>query len=658
MADDVNIPGITNKYNSQEAINKIMETKRVKLTEMEKEKENIIEKKNTLNEIKQKSILLQSLSKKLYGFEAPFDEKITQSSNEKAFSGTANKNAEIGEYKIKILQKAQSHKVSSNPLPKKFTVREGVYNFKVTNEIIKIQFSGGTLNDFVNEIKRQSRGLLKANVAFTTPNTQVLIMEAAKTGENNFITFYDEKTQKLFKEMGFYQEVPAYEKKFELKQSSLTSYNTNFNPVIKNDILTVDRLESYKFNLSEKIPYREGLIFEVDMKINILDPSKEEITIPGGPNFTKKGELNIFDIYVEGESSIVNIPPYKTPEKPEVVEDDHFIDIITNKRTIKVDQLNVTEKTATLKFNINDIISKDENIEAVVFKNNNTYKKLEVSNIRFYDEKSKSGIKFKNELTSPQDAVIEFDGIKIKRPTNTIDDAIKDITLNIFDKTDREENLKVDRNYEKIVGSITEMLKTFNELIEMINNETHSSADPEARGKFSGDYSIVSLGSKLRIIMMNPYSTSFGKELTMLAQIGISTDASGTFQMNKEKLKGILEIDENLFINMMEKYPAGIKELFGMDTNNDLVVDSGVAFELDKLIKGYALTGQGLFDSRTRTYDEQIANTSKDIKDYQAKLEKEEKDLKNKFYKMEKAMQDLEQNTKKIDNFNKQNSGR
>src|SRR4030042_4957396 len=285
--------------NSQDAINKIMETKRVKLTEMEKEKENINEKKKTWNEIKQKSLTLQSMSKKLYGFEAPFDEKVTQSSNEKAFSGTANKNAEIGEYKIKIIQKAQSHKVSSIPLPKNFKVREGIYNFKIANEIIKIQFSGGTLNDFINEIKKQSRGLLKANVAFTTPNTQVLILEAAKTGENNFITFDDEKTQKLFKEMGFYEEVPAYEKRFELKQSSLTSYNTNFNPQIKNDILTVSRLESYKFNLSEKIPFKEGLVFEVDMKINKLDPSKEDTTIPGGPNFSKKGELNLFDIYVE-----------------------------------------------------------------------------------------------------------------------------------------------------------------------------------------------------------------------------------------------------------------------------------------------------------------------------------------------------------------------
>jgi len=486
----------------------------------------------------------------------------------------------------------------------------------------------------------------------------VLVIEAGKTGENNFITFNDEKTRNLFKEMGFYEEVPSYEKKFELKQSSLTSYNTNFNPVIKNDILTVNRMESYKFNLSEKIPYKEGLVLEVDMKINKLDPSKEDTSVPGGPSFSKKGELNIFDIYVEGESSIVNIPPYKMPEKPEIIEDDHYIDIITDKRTIKLDPLNVTEKTETLKFNMNEIISKDENIEAVVFKNSNTYKRLEVSSVRFYDEKSKSGIKFKNELTSPQDAVIEFDGIKITRPTNTIDDAIKDITLNIFEKTDREENLKVDRDYEKIIGSITEMLKTFNELIEMINKETYSSADPEARGKFSGDYSLTALGSKLRIIMMNPYSTSYGKELTILSQIGISTDASGTFQMNKDKLKGILEINENLFINMTEKYPAGIKELFGRDTNNDLITDSGAAFELDRLLKAYALAGQGFFDSRTSTYDEQIKNSSKEIKDYQAKLVKEEQDLKEKFYKMEKAMQDLDSNTKKIDNFNKQNSGR
>ena len=55
------------------------------------------------------------------------------------------------------------------------------------------------------------------------------------------------------------------------------------------------------------------------------------------------------------------------------------------------------------------------------------------------------------------------------------------MTLNIFDKTKKEERLAIDRNYEKIVGSLTDFLKEFNAFITEVNNE--SDARPDASGK-------------------------------------------------------------------------------------------------------------------------------------------------------------------------------
>lgn len=651
MSDQISIPGITNKYNSQEAIQKIMETKKVKLKELEKEKESLIEKKKILNDIKEKVLSLQNSCRKLYGLDSPFEEKIGRSSNEQKFSINANRNAEIGEYKIKIIQKATTHKIASNSLPKNFKIPPGLYTIKVGDNIVNVQFDGGRIEDFVSQIKKNGENIINASFAYDTDKTIVIILESKNSGEKNKISFADEKTKNLFKSMGFFEEISPIEKKITLNNTTVKSQKPSSVPLINNGILLINPLEEYQISLPEKIKYSDTLVLDFNLKLEKYEKDQEN---PTGPNFTKRGELNLFNIYVEGEEPITNIP-IKKFETQQIIEDNHFIDIITDKRKINIEEIDIVDnEQKNIKLRLDEILSKDENIKEIIVKNNNTNKKVLINEISIYDTKTISGINYKNEISTPQDAIIEFDGIKVRRINNTIDDIIKGITIQIYDKTEKEETIKVERNYEKIVESIGKMLKNYNELIELINKETFASSIEEERGKFSVDYGLITLGSKLRTIAMNSYQTKYGNELSLLSQIGISTNVSGTYQMNKEKLKGLLEINENLFVEMLNKYPDGVKELFGKDTNGDFIVDSGVAYEMYNLLRGYSITGQGFFDTRSKGLDEQIARSEKEIKDYQTQLEKEEKDLKQKFFKMEKAMEELEKNTKKIDNFNKQ----
>ena len=69
--------------------------------------------------------------------------------------------------------------------------------------------------------------------------------------------------------------------------------------------------------------------------------------------------------------------------------------------------------------------------------------------IRFYDEGSKEGIRFKREISKPQNAKFVFEGIEVERDSNTIDDLLKGMTLFIFEETDKEETLKIDRPKDK-----------------------------------------------------------------------------------------------------------------------------------------------------------------------------------------------------------------
>jgi flagellar hook-associated protein 2 len=662
MPDNIYIP-LNNKNNSSEAIKKIMDSKTVKLTQMEKEKDDFNAQKKAWSELKEKVISLQTKSKKLYNQEAPFDDKISQSTDEQAFKATVTKNADIGEHSLEIKSKAKNQRIASDPLNKDYKIPAGDYVFNVGKDKVSVSFSGGTIDDFVAAIKKNGKDVLGASATFDTKSTQVFIIEAKKLGAQNVISFGNDKTKEVFKKMNFYEDTVSYDKKFQINDKDLIDTSSEKQkPVFDSEgTLLIEPEKSYKFMNPEKIPYKDKLVMEVDLRVLSKDKIKEsEEIIPNGPNFSKTGDVSIFGIDIEGESAIVNIPPFERKNKPApaLVEDAHYIDIVTNKRTIKLDELDVNDVKKTLRFDMNTIINRDETIEAVVFKNQNTYKRLEAGNLRFFDEASQNGIKYNNELSKAEDANLVFDGLKIKRSTNTIDDLLKGVTLNVYNQTHKEEKLRVDRDYEKIVKTIVDFLGDYNGVIDLVTAKTKievGDGKVSKKGEFSGEYGLSTLISKMRTIMMNQYPTDYSQELSMLSQIGISTNESTAHAMDAEKIfkGGILEVNENKFIEKMEKYPEGVKQLFGFDKSGDMIADSGIGFELESVLKLYTAKGEGFFDGKQQTLDMDIKRKDQDIEKYKITLKDEEQKLKEQFYKIEKASKDLEENSKKFDNFGK-----
>lgn len=662
MSDTPFISPLPDKFNSSESIKKIMDSKKVKLTQMEKEKDSVNEQKKSWTELRDKTFALQNKAKKLYNFEAPFDEKISQSTDESAFKATVTRNADIGEHSIDIKTKARNEKIASDSLPKDYKIPAGDYSFTIGKDKISLSFTGGTIDDFVNSIKKSGKDILNASSTLDTAQTQVFMIEAKKTGAENVISFGNDKTKEVFKKMNFYEDTSLYDKNFKIIESNLVdTSDIKQKPYFVSDgILSIDSNKSYKFLTPEKIPYKDKLTMEIDLRIDQKQGKNEEEVIPPGPNPPKSPDIKIFDMTIEGEAPIVDIPPYerKTQQKPVIVNDDHYIEIVTNKRTIKLDELNVNQTKNTLKFELNTIIEPDETIEAVTFKNQNTLKKLEVSNLRFYDAGSQNGIKYKHELSKADDATIIFDGLRVQRKTNNIDDLMKGVTLNIFDTTPKEEKLKIDRDYEKIVKTIVDFLGDYNGVIDLINTKTKITIGDGSitkKGEFSNEYALTSLISRLRTIMMNQYPTDYGQELGMLSQIGISTNESENKTIDVEKIfkGGILEVNENKFIEQMQKYPDAVKQIFGYDKSGDGIADSGVGVEMENLLKLYTAKSTGFFDEKQKTLDIDIQRKDTDIAKYKDKLKDEEQKLREQFYKMEKASKDLEDNTKKFDNFGK-----
>lgn len=675
MADSGSIvPGLSNKYNSQATIEKIMNKKREKVDKMNDEKKKIDETRQSIGEVSQKVLSLDKSAKRLYGTGSSFENKIGESSSSQ-IATKIEKTADRGEYSINVIEKASSHKIASIPLNKNFKIDSGNYQISSAGKTVNIRFSGGNIEKFHKEILDQAKDVVKSSIISNTSKTRVLVLESKAVGENSEIVFSNDNSKDLFKKMGFFSESFSVDKSYFLNAD-------NENPFV------IEKDQSCALDLSgEELPKNTSVYIDLDLSIspnidlaeNIDNDDIEQKN--SSDAFSEVGKSSVMGVELPGDKFILNLPEKKLEEttSESINENDviaeinnnytkqslYSIELETTEGRVPVEDFNLSEMNETFSFRLDEKLPKNSKLLGISFKNIDSETKLNVGKIRLYTENqegSENKIVFANELEKPQDAVLELDGLRVTRKSNVIDDLLKGVSLTILDKTDGDVSLNVDFDYSKMVGDITEFLAEYNQLIDMINtrtsfvgsSETLSDEDKEnKKGSLSSESELRNLSLKLRTIIMNSYPTKYGAEFSMLSQIGISTNETG----GGNKFKGLLEFDEDKFIDkfieVMEKYPDGVKELFAKDTNQDFIPDTGIAVEINNLLKGYMQKSTGFFDMRDDRLKRMKENKQKEIDKYEEKLVDEERKLREQFLKMEQAGQELEDSRKKFDNLNK-----
>ena len=143
-------------------------------------------------------------------------------------------------------------------------------------------------------------------------------------------------------------------------------------------------------------------------------------------------------------------------------------------------------------------------------------------------------------------------------------------------------------------------------------------------------------------------------EVTMLNQIGISTNATNYSGYNPGKMRGYLEIDEKKLDENLKNNLDDIKKIFGYDSDGDLIVDSGIGYLIDKQLTSYVQTG-GILANKDSVLNRQIDSTQKKITKLESQLDDKEAELRSKYGQMEGTLNSLERQQEGISNFTKQN---
>ena len=671
---DISIPGVTDKYKTNDLIKKLMEAERVPLTRQQEQLETYKTQQETWRTVNTQMSTLRESVRSLYSFDNPFSSKLASSTDEYAVSATPKRDAALESFKVEVLQTAAADRFLSAELDAKTQVPAGTYEYAVNDKKVSFNWKGGKLSDFVAALNRRSANTIKASIIGISKDKQALLIESLITGSENRLTFSG-AARDFALQTGMIGKAPAAaQDSFTIKRDTIRNAgNLNSKTVeFAQDALTVPPRSGFESPIPQKIAAEKTKTIRFSART--VDIPAEEV-LHDKPELPSAGTVSFKDVTLSNEEFDTKLPLSQEAEKvpAEPVEDYAAVFIKTADGTeIPLSPLKPNGENTAYSIDASDY----PNMRSLVIKNNNTHKKIVMSKPETIDMTASSGYIPLNPAETAADAKIKYQGITITRPSNTIDDVVPNVTLNIQAKTEKPATIAIEPDkkaakealitfvgkYNRLMAELNILTQTKPEIISELEyfTEDEAKAAEKRLGMFQTEFSLANGKRALQMITSGRYPTTDDAQITMMSQIGISTSAStgGFAGIAANRLRGYLEIDEKTLDAALQSNMQDIKNLFGYDSDGDLVIDSGIAFAIDKNLQSFTQTG-GIISSKTSTLNTRISSSQKNIETLEGKLKKKEQDLKIKYGQMEAALNSLEKQADSITNFSdNQKSGR
>ncbi len=677
LVSDISIPGVSSKYNTSKLIEDLVAAERIRLTRMEENVSELEETRSTWRQVNMDLGDLQRSVKSLYGFDNPFSEKSAVSSNERILTASAGRTAPFDEYSITVKQIATADRFITPSLDRSFRMEGGTYTFRIGEDSISLRYRGGTLEDFAARLNAKGEGLIKATTVRDTSETLVLMIEAVPTGAANRLIFEDDAKDFGIR-TGMMRPARTAEGSVALEDVAASPQTVSGTPAPKGSIelsgegMVVRPGASVNLPFNPRMELEEGMILEYSFRTIEYKDDELSPPAPPGPLWPDVPSGSYRGLEVASSPNSFPIPEGEKWVPPERKDDWNVLTANGPEGAAELPPIQASESFKTVRVNAESLPG---GVDSLALENGNTHRAVEIKGIRLYNPNKQGDLEPVSPIDTAGDAIIEFRGIQARRSTNDITDLVDGLTLHLKRASNEPVDLLIEPDTEAAKEGIIRFVFSYNRTItrvlvlttdneEVVDELSYLDDDErekmhEQLGALRGDMTLNQLKSRLQGIVSNPYPTRAGSDLTLLAQIGVSTDASSGRSggsIDHSKLRGYLEIDEEKLDDFLTNNIDAVKDLFGNDTTGDLVVDSGVARAVDEYLTPYTQTG-GFVGMRLSRIDNQIDDTKDDIADYEEYLEDYEADLRRQYGNMEAMLNQLEHSSQELDNFNRQQSG-
>ncbi|MCT4714425.1 flagellar filament capping protein FliD [Enterobacteriaceae bacterium H18W14] len=205
------------------------------------------------------------------------------------------------------------------------------------------------------------------------------------------------------------------------------------------------------------------------------------------------------------------------------------------------------------------------------------------------------------ESVTAQNAELMVNNVKIVNSSNTISDALEDITLNLNDVTTGNQTLTITKDTSKAEKAVSAWVDAYNSLQDTFSSLTkYTSVDAgtdsqdSSNGALLGDSTLRTIQTQLKGLLSN---TSGSSTFKTLAQIGITSDPStGKLELDNDKLEAALKKDASGVKDMIvgDGKTTGITTSIGSNLTSWLsstgiiqAAKDGVSKTLNNLTKQY-----------------------------------------------------------------------
>lgn len=691
MADGLNIPGVSDKYKTNDLVKSLMEVERIPLKREEANLETYNKQQSAWRDINQKMSSLRESVKSLYSFENPFSNKLASSSDEFAVSVDAGREADFGSFKIDVLQPAQADRFLSDEIGSDYNVPQGKYTFKVGKKTIEYNWKGGKLTDFVDSVNKRGNNTIKASLIGVSPDKKSLLLESLKTGEENALVL-ENKAFDLALKIGMISETKPETTNFTINQESMKITKTKdvieqegLEPISKSRVSTTSRQITIGARGGFETDLPESITSKKNQKIEFTFTEEKIKDITEGTGSVKEvfqvpsaGGIEYEGITVYNNLSETTLPPgeEKKLEGLKSIETSNenifFIKDIDGNETALTHQYFSSDgktKSTKVSFKLDDF----PNAKTLVVRNSNTGKEITMTMPVATDTRTSVGYKPNHAASQACDAKIRYEGITLSRPSNDIDDVVPHITLHVHEKTDKTATVKIEPDTESAKDAIITFVGKYNQTIAEINILTTNKPEviseldylskdeqeeaKEKLGMFQSENSLRTGKTNLMQIVSGNYKFLDSAQITMLSQIGVSTNASGGTRggYNPSQMRGYLEVDEKKLDQSLASNLNDIKNIFGYDSDGDLIIDDGIGLKLDKQLSAWVQSG-GIINTKNQAIDSKIKATNTKITKLQTQLDRKEAELKMKYANMQGTLGGLESQQNSIQNFANQSN--
>jgi len=228
-------------------------------------------------------------------------------------------------------------------------------------------------------------------------------------------------------------------------------------------------------------------------------------------------------------------------------------------------------------------------------------------------EASVPGLSFSNSLQSASNANLVVDGLSISRSTNTIDDAVPGIRLDLLSTTGTAGTISLSRDTAPAKTKIEALTKAYNDFQGFLDTMGNpKSTDKDYGGVLATDTLLRYARDQARS-MVTAASNTPGPVVTALRDIGITLDREGRLQTDSVKLD----------VSLKARFEEVAKAFSGNSENASLAdksVPLGIAGEALRKLETL-MASDGPILSRSKSAESLVTTTQDELTKLQERMD-------------------------------------